>query len=76
MAWGSEGRIDPFKEIYDVVFQMTVRMASCKELATDPGTSKNCLIFTGSSRRALLRCASLVFEHSKETEGTIYRGPL
>jgi sterol 14-demethylase len=34
--WGAEGTIDPFKDIYDLVFQMTVRMASCQELATDP----------------------------------------
>lgn len=31
--WGNEGRINPFKEIYDLVFQMTVRMATCQELA-------------------------------------------
>jgi hypothetical protein len=34
--WGAEGTIDPFKDIYDLVFQMTVRMGSCQELATDP----------------------------------------
>jgi sterol 14-demethylase len=33
--WGKRGRIDPFKSIYDLVFQMTVRMASCDELAKD-----------------------------------------
>ncbi|KJA20468.1 hypothetical protein HYPSUDRAFT_203783 [Hypholoma sublateritium FD-334 SS-4] len=34
-SWGREGQIDPFKSIYDLVFQMTVRMASCDELAND-----------------------------------------
>jgi sterol 14-demethylase len=34
-TWGKQGKIDPFKYIYDLVFQMTVRMASCDELATD-----------------------------------------
>jgi hypothetical protein len=34
-AWKSEGRINPFKDIYDIVFQVTVRIASCKELASD-----------------------------------------
>jgi sterol 14-demethylase len=34
-AWGSEGKMNPFKDIYDLVFQMTVRMATCEELATD-----------------------------------------
>jgi sterol 14-demethylase len=34
-TWGKQGKIDPFKSIYDLVFQMTVRMASCDELATD-----------------------------------------
>ncbi|KDR74009.1 hypothetical protein GALMADRAFT_71675 [Galerina marginata CBS 339.88] len=33
--WGKKGRMDPFKNIYDLVFQMTVRMASCSELAND-----------------------------------------
>jgi sterol 14-demethylase len=28
--------MNPFKDIYDLVFQMTVRMASCEELAADP----------------------------------------
>jgi len=36
MDWGREGRINPFKEVYDLVFQMTVRMATCQELADDP----------------------------------------
>jgi sterol 14-demethylase len=34
-AWGTEGKMDPFKNIYDLVIQMTVRMASCEELAAD-----------------------------------------
>ncbi|KAF9557039.1 cytochrome P450 [Agrocybe pediades] len=33
--WGTEGKINPFKEVYDLVFQMTVRMATCEELAKD-----------------------------------------
>ncbi|PPR06515.1 hypothetical protein CVT24_002629 [Panaeolus cyanescens] len=33
--WGKEGKMDPFKNIYDLVFQMTVRMATCRELAED-----------------------------------------
>ena len=28
--------MNPFQDIYDLVFQMTVRMASCEELAADP----------------------------------------
>ncbi|KAF8069204.1 cytochrome P450 [Lyophyllum atratum] len=34
-GWGKEGRMDPFTNIYDLVFQMTVRMATCRELSTD-----------------------------------------
>ncbi|KIM74625.1 hypothetical protein PILCRDRAFT_828049 [Piloderma croceum F 1598] len=34
--WGSEGKMSPFKDIYELVFLMTVRMASCQELANDP----------------------------------------
>ncbi|KAF8186070.1 cytochrome P450 [Mycena galopus ATCC 62051] len=33
--WGAEGTLDPFKELNDVVFQLTVRMGSCRELAED-----------------------------------------
>ncbi|KAF8182333.1 cytochrome P450 [Pholiota molesta] len=33
--WGKEGRMDPFKNIYDLVFQMTTRMATCDELSKD-----------------------------------------
>ncbi|KAJ3502210.1 hypothetical protein NLJ89_g8990 [Agrocybe chaxingu] len=35
LGWGKQGRFDPFKNIYDLVFQMTVRMASCSELANN-----------------------------------------
>jgi hypothetical protein len=34
--WGSEGKMSPFKDIYELVFQMIVRMASCQELASNP----------------------------------------
>ncbi|RDB26903.1 Sterol 14-demethylase [Hypsizygus marmoreus] len=34
-GWGKEGQFDPFKNVYDLVFQMTVRMATCRELSTD-----------------------------------------
>ncbi|KAJ7081264.1 cytochrome P450 [Mycena epipterygia] len=34
-AWGSAGSIDPFTEIYKLVFQITVRIATCRELAGD-----------------------------------------
>ena len=55
LDWGTKGKINPFKEVYDVrsilfiinlcphkrahndqlVFQMTIRMATCRELAED-----------------------------------------
>ncbi|CAA7265289.1 unnamed protein product [Cyclocybe aegerita] len=38
IGWGKKGCFDPFKNIYDLVFQMTVRMASCSELANDRAT--------------------------------------
>ncbi|KAG6811696.1 hypothetical protein H0H92_006203 [Tricholoma furcatifolium] len=34
-TWGKEGQIDPFKDVYDLVFQVTVYMATCRELASD-----------------------------------------
>jgi len=35
LEWGKEGTMNPFKDIYEIVFQMTVRMATCRELADD-----------------------------------------
>ncbi|KAJ8523130.1 hypothetical protein ONZ45_g407 [Pleurotus djamor] len=40
LDWGKEGRINPFQEVYDLVFQMTVRMATCSELAEDKDAIK------------------------------------
>ena len=34
-AWGIAGKMDPFKDIYNLVFQMTIRLSTCDELATD-----------------------------------------
>ncbi|KAF8900303.1 hypothetical protein CPB84DRAFT_1847365 [Gymnopilus junonius] len=33
--WGREGVIDPFVEMYDLIFQMTVRVATCREIYGD-----------------------------------------
>ncbi|KAF8218507.1 cytochrome P450 [Tricholoma matsutake] len=33
--WGREGTFDPFTNINDLVWQMTVRMATCREFATN-----------------------------------------
>lgn len=35
LGWKKEGKMDPFNEVYDLVFQMTVRLATCRELAED-----------------------------------------
>jgi hypothetical protein len=37
-TWGTAGKMDPFKDIYVLIFQMSIRMASCDELATDAKT--------------------------------------
>ncbi|KAJ7197142.1 cytochrome P450 [Mycena pura] len=34
--WGKSGKVDPFKEMHNLVFQMTVRMGTCRELADNP----------------------------------------
>ncbi|KAF8069216.1 cytochrome P450 [Lyophyllum atratum] len=34
-AWGKAGTLNPFKEIYELVFQMNVRLATCRELSED-----------------------------------------
>ncbi|KAJ7465108.1 cytochrome P450 [Mycena latifolia] len=37
-GWGAEGTINPFNELSQIVFQLTVRMGSCHELAEDKKT--------------------------------------
>ncbi|KAJ6547030.1 cytochrome P450 [Mycena capillaripes] len=37
--WGESGKMNPFKEMHDLVFQMTVRMGTCSELADNPETT-------------------------------------
>ena len=34
-GWGDSGKLNPFNDVYYLVFQMTVRMATCRELAED-----------------------------------------
>ncbi|KAG6830986.1 hypothetical protein H0H92_013458 [Tricholoma furcatifolium] len=34
-TWGKEGQMDPFRDVYDLVFQMSVRLVTCNELAND-----------------------------------------
>ncbi|KAG6909648.1 hypothetical protein DXG01_016228 [Tephrocybe rancida] len=34
-GWGKEGTLNLFTEVYDLVFQMTARLASCRELTED-----------------------------------------
>ena len=34
-GWGDSGKINPFNDVYSFIFQMTVRMATCRELAED-----------------------------------------
>ncbi|KAG6886675.1 hypothetical protein C0992_002857, partial [Termitomyces sp. T32_za158] len=36
-GWGEEGTLNPFNEVYELVFQMTVRLATCRELSEDKG---------------------------------------
>lgn len=38
--WGTAGKFDPFEDIYAMVFQLTIRAASCKEVADDPEAVK------------------------------------
>ena len=34
-GWGDSGKINPFNDVYYLVFQMTVRITTCSELAED-----------------------------------------
>ncbi|KAH8115445.1 cytochrome P450 [Phellopilus nigrolimitatus] len=34
--WSGNGQFDPFNDIYNTVFQLTIRAASCLEIADDP----------------------------------------
>ncbi|THH10817.1 hypothetical protein EW146_g8249, partial [Bondarzewia mesenterica] len=35
VGWGHEGQVDLFDKIFSIVFQMTIRLASCRELSED-----------------------------------------
>ncbi|KAG6863637.1 hypothetical protein C0991_004519 [Blastosporella zonata] len=37
-GWGTKGRIRPFREVYDLALQTTIRVATCRELAEDRAT--------------------------------------
>ncbi|KAG6816872.1 hypothetical protein H0H87_002193 [Tephrocybe sp. NHM501043] len=37
-GWGFQGRIQPFREVYDLAFQTTIRVATCRELSEDRET--------------------------------------
>ncbi|KAF8238323.1 cytochrome P450 [Tricholoma matsutake] len=39
-SWGKEGQIDPFNNVYEVVFQLTVGMTTCRELLENLGDLK------------------------------------
>ncbi|KAG6843351.1 hypothetical protein H0H93_001304, partial [Arthromyces matolae] len=39
-GWGKDGTLDPFKAIYDIGFQLNIRVASCRELADDMEATK------------------------------------
>jgi sterol 14-demethylase len=39
-TWGASGQVDPFKDIYDLVFQLTIRLSTCEELASDANSIK------------------------------------
>ncbi|KIM46876.1 hypothetical protein M413DRAFT_440450, partial [Hebeloma cylindrosporum] len=34
--WGSFGQLDPFENVYELVFQLTIRSLSCTEISEDP----------------------------------------
>ncbi|KAH8102335.1 cytochrome P450 [Phellopilus nigrolimitatus] len=38
--WAGNGQFDPFNDIYNAVFQLTIRAASCREIADDPAAVK------------------------------------
>ncbi|KAF8817253.1 cytochrome P450 [Phlegmacium glaucopus] len=38
--WGNQATINPFDQMYKLVFQMTMRMATCRELSDDPDAVK------------------------------------
>jgi sterol 14-demethylase len=40
-AWGVAGKVDPFKDIYNIVVQMSIRLSTCEELASNPRTVKH-----------------------------------
>ena len=43
LATSTSGTINPFENIYDLVFQLLVRMLACSEIADDPSMLKRTL---------------------------------
>ncbi|KAG6824825.1 hypothetical protein H0H93_001483, partial [Arthromyces matolae] len=35
LGWGQEGRVEPFKVLAEIAFQLTIRVSTCRELADD-----------------------------------------
>ncbi|KAF9568692.1 cytochrome P450 [Agrocybe pediades] len=35
-GWGSSGQLDPFENVYELLFQFTIRSLSCVEISDDP----------------------------------------
>jgi len=54
-SWGKEGKIDPFVDIYNMVFHMTTRLGSCRAISEDAATvdkMANMFLKTQKSRTA------------------------
>ncbi|PPQ80554.1 hypothetical protein CVT25_001588 [Psilocybe cyanescens] len=35
-GWGTSGKFDPFENVYELLFQLTIRSLSCVEISNDP----------------------------------------
>ncbi|KDR80096.1 hypothetical protein GALMADRAFT_92315 [Galerina marginata CBS 339.88] len=35
-SWGSSGKFDPFENVYELIFQLTIRSLTCVEISDDP----------------------------------------
>lgn len=59
VKWGNTGKVDPFEDMYSMIFQVTIRAAGCKEIADSVEECKKLealywLIETGATPTSVL----------------------
>ncbi|KAF8872701.1 hypothetical protein BD779DRAFT_1572082 [Infundibulicybe gibba] len=64
--WEQSGSIDPFKNIYDLVFLMTTRMATCRELTQNMVIVQQLQVLFQTLERSATPMVLLLAPHTRE----------